>query len=175
LKAEGCTHEKDKDKAKILIQTFFPLQPEPQGGQIDKRNSKEAETEDLIGDRLLEDKVEKAIFSSNPRKASGPRDISFLLELQLRGTRFSLELRRSEFLMSISVEFLLYYHCIYTGPVLHSNETDHHQAIQFLCCVHNHYHIPVISTLSGLAKALASSETMDSVYISEINSTWTHP
>jgi hypothetical protein len=38
-----------------------------------------------------------------------------VLELQLRGTQFSLETRRSVFLMSISVEFLLYYHCIYIG------------------------------------------------------------
>jgi hypothetical protein len=35
------------------------------------------------------------------------------VELQLCGTQFSLENRRSIFLMSISVEFLLYCYCIY--------------------------------------------------------------
>jgi hypothetical protein len=42
-----------------------------------------------------------------------------VLELQLRGTQFSLEIRRSVFLISISVEFLLYYHCIYMGSIPH--------------------------------------------------------
>ena len=77
LKAEGCTHEEDEDKARVLIQTFFPPQPEPQGGQTTEGNLKEAEAGDPIGDRLLEGEVEKAIFSSNPRKAPGPGDISF--------------------------------------------------------------------------------------------------
>ena len=71
-----------------------------------------------------------------------------VLELQLRGIQFSLEIRRSIFLISISVEFLLYYHCIYTGPVLYQVETGYHQAIQFLCCAYNHYHIPVIPSRS---------------------------
>jgi hypothetical protein len=73
---------------------------------------------------------------------------AILLELQLRGTQFSLEIWRSIFLISISVKFLLYYHCIYTGPVSYQVGTDHHQAIQFLCCVYNHYYIPAISTYS---------------------------
>ena len=59
------------------MHTFFPLQPEPQGGQLAEGNPKEAETGDPIGDRLLEGKVGKAIFSSNPRKAPRPSDISF--------------------------------------------------------------------------------------------------
>jgi hypothetical protein len=66
------------------------------------------------------------------------------LELQLRGERFSLEIRRSVFLMSISVEFLLYYHRIYTGPVPHSNGTGYYQAIQYHAAHTNHHYIPVI-------------------------------
>jgi hypothetical protein len=77
LKVEDSIYKEDKDKTKILIQTFFLLQPELQEEQTAEGNLKEAETGDLIRDRLLEGEVEKAIFSSNPRKASGPGDISF--------------------------------------------------------------------------------------------------
>jgi hypothetical protein len=69
-----------------------------------------------------------------------------LSELQLCGTRFSLEIQRSVFLMNISVEFLLYYHCIYIESVLYLDRTGCHQTIQLLYCVYNHYYIPVIST-----------------------------
>src|ERR1700730_3910959 len=55
----------------------------------------------------------------------------YLLELQLRGTQFSLEIRRSVFLINISVEFLLYYHYIYMGPVPHRVETGYHQTIHY--------------------------------------------
>ena len=59
------------------MHTFFPLQPKPQRGQLAKGNPKEAKTRDPIRDCLLEGKVGKAIFSSNPRKAPRPSNISF--------------------------------------------------------------------------------------------------
>jgi hypothetical protein len=59
------------------MQTFFPPQPEPEGGQENHKTSKEAEIGDPIRNRLSEGEVMKAIFGSNPRKAPGPDNLPF--------------------------------------------------------------------------------------------------
>lgn len=68
---------KIRTKQTPLLQTFFPPQPAPQGGQEVDETAIEAEVTDPIGSRLLEEEVERAIFSSNPRKAPGPDNLSF--------------------------------------------------------------------------------------------------
>jgi hypothetical protein len=70
-------YEEEQDKADLLLQTFFLLQPAPQGGQEVDETAVEAEVTDPVGSRLLEEEVERAIFSSNLRKALGPDDLSF--------------------------------------------------------------------------------------------------
>jgi ribonuclease HI/exonuclease III len=76
LQKDGQWFEEDAAKAEVLLQTFFPQQPEPQA--IDNEvEALEARPTDPIQQLLTDDEVERAIFNSNPRKAPGPDDIPF--------------------------------------------------------------------------------------------------
>lgn len=83
LRKDTRSYEEDQDKADLLLQTFFPPQPAPQGGQEADATAVEAEVTDPIGDRLLEEEVARAIFESNPRKAPGPDNLSFCVWQEL--------------------------------------------------------------------------------------------
>jgi hypothetical protein len=56
---------------------FFLLQPALQGRQEIDEIIVEADFTDLVGSRLLEEEVRRAIFSSNLRKALGIDNLSF--------------------------------------------------------------------------------------------------
>jgi len=77
LTARNRTYQEDKEKAELLLQTFFPPQPELQGGQEREKTTMEAEIGDPIGSRLEAKKVKRAIFGSNPRKALRLDNLSF--------------------------------------------------------------------------------------------------
>lgn len=68
--------ETEELKASILMQTFFPPQPEPVGRDniVFEPGGGAA---DIIHTSVLEEEVRDAIFSSNPRKAPGSDDLPF--------------------------------------------------------------------------------------------------
>lgn len=68
-------YEEEEEKARVLLDTFFPAQPQPTG--ILQDNYQPAPTADTIGEEIREEECERAIFSSNPRKAPGPDDMPF--------------------------------------------------------------------------------------------------
>jgi ribonuclease HI len=76
LTANGRTYETDKDKAELLMSTFFPTPPLPEGCDPDQavRNTSEQAIE---WPPLTKEEVERAVFRSNPDKAPGPDEISF--------------------------------------------------------------------------------------------------
>ena len=76
LTANGRTYETDKDKAELLMSTFFPTPPLPEGCDPDQavRNTSEQAIE---WPPLTKGQVERAVFRSNPDKAPGPDEISF--------------------------------------------------------------------------------------------------
>ena len=76
LKARDRVYKEDSDKAALLLQTFFPLQPELQGEE-ETREVAETDFSNLIGSQMPEEEVERAIFKSNLRKAPRPNGLSF--------------------------------------------------------------------------------------------------
>jgi hypothetical protein len=76
LVANGRTYETDEDKAELLIATFFPTPPMP-GGHEPVQAVGAASKQAIEWPLLTKEEVEKAVFRSNPDKASGPDEISF--------------------------------------------------------------------------------------------------
>jgi hypothetical protein len=76
LVANGQRYETDKEKAKVLIATFFPTPPIPKGHDPD-RPTRKNKKQDIEWLPLIKCEVERAIFKSNPDKALGPDEISF--------------------------------------------------------------------------------------------------
>ena len=75
-KGDGLTDE-DEEKAEVLLQTFFPPQPQPISTQDDCQAHEQEDPSDPVAAQIREEEVKRAIFSSNPRKAAGPDDIPF--------------------------------------------------------------------------------------------------
>jgi hypothetical protein len=70
--------EEDSEKAEVLLQTFFPKQPDPQLQlQLQEGEQTTESTKDWNSKDVQESEVHYAIFSSNPRKAPGPDDLPF--------------------------------------------------------------------------------------------------
>jgi hypothetical protein len=76
LVAKGRRYVTDEAKAKVLINTFFPTPPLPEGRDPDQVVRSRA-GHDIGWLPLTKNKVERAIFKSNPDKAPGPDEISF--------------------------------------------------------------------------------------------------
>ncbi|KAI4732297.1 hypothetical protein E4T50_17119 [Aureobasidium sp. EXF-12298] len=68
--------DQDEEKAAVLLQAFFPPQPEPEDRSLD---SEEINLRAQPYKRITEAEVRTAIFRSSPRKAPGPDDIPFLV------------------------------------------------------------------------------------------------
>jgi hypothetical protein len=75
LVAIGRTYETDEDKAELLMSTFFPTPPTPEGCEPDRAIGANAQT--IEWPPLTKEEVERAVFRSNPDKAPGPDEISF--------------------------------------------------------------------------------------------------
>ncbi|MGH2507601.1 MAG: endonuclease/exonuclease/phosphatase family protein, partial [Ktedonobacteraceae bacterium] len=69
--------ETEELKASMLMQAFFPPQPEPVGSRDNIDFEPEGSAADMIHTPVLEEEVRHAIFSSNPRKAPGSDDLPF--------------------------------------------------------------------------------------------------
>jgi ribonuclease HI len=76
LKGPGGLVEQDEEKADIMLQAFFPPQPDPEprddGGGQDTHPT-------VPYKRITLDEVRNAIFQSSPNKAPGPDDIPTLV------------------------------------------------------------------------------------------------
>ena len=68
--------EEDSEKAEVLLQTFFPKQPNLQL-QVQEGEQITEPTKDWSDKDIQESEVHYAIFSSNPRKALGLNDLLF--------------------------------------------------------------------------------------------------
>jgi hypothetical protein len=75
LVANGRTYETDEDKAELLMSTFFPTPPTPEGREPDRAVGVNAQT--IEWPPLTKEEVERAVFRSNPDKAPGLDEISF--------------------------------------------------------------------------------------------------
>jgi hypothetical protein len=82
LVPNGRTYRSDEEKAELLMATFFPTPPIPVGLDPDRVTRGGAEP-DIKWPPLTKDEVERAIFRSNPDKAPGPDEISFLVWREL--------------------------------------------------------------------------------------------
>jgi hypothetical protein len=76
LVANGRRYVTDEAKAKVLMNTFFPTPPLPEGRDPDRAVRSRA-GHDIGWPPLTKNEVERAIFKSNPDKAPGPDEISF--------------------------------------------------------------------------------------------------
>jgi hypothetical protein len=76
LVANGQRYETDEEKAEVLMATFFPTPPTPEGHNPDRLTRKNKK-QDIEWLPLTKCEVERAIFKSNPDKAPGPDEISF--------------------------------------------------------------------------------------------------
>jgi hypothetical protein len=76
LVANGRTYRSDKEKAELLMATFFPTPPIPIGLDPD-RVARGGVEPDIKWPPFIKDEVERAIFRSNPDKVPGPDEISF--------------------------------------------------------------------------------------------------
>jgi hypothetical protein len=76
LVANGQKYETDEEKAEVLMATFFPTPPTPEGRDPD-RPAGSSRKQDIEWPPLTKGEVERAIFKSNPDKAPGPDEISF--------------------------------------------------------------------------------------------------
>jgi hypothetical protein len=76
LTANGRTYETDEDKAELLMSTFFPTPPVPEGSDPDQAD-RNASGQVIEWPPLIKDEVERAVFRSNPDKAPGPDEITF--------------------------------------------------------------------------------------------------
>jgi hypothetical protein len=75
LVANGRTYETDEDKAELLMSTFFPTPPIPEGREPDRAIG--ANNKTIEWPPLTREEVERAVFRSNPDKAPGLDEISF--------------------------------------------------------------------------------------------------
>ncbi|MGH7746248.1 MAG: hypothetical protein ACREQ5_16040, partial [Candidatus Dormibacteria bacterium] len=83
LQGQGHVVEEESEKAELLLQTFFPSQPEPQlQPQLMTQPEEEPSLHQLDRD-IQESEIHWAIFNSNPRKAPGPDDIPFCVWQEL--------------------------------------------------------------------------------------------
>jgi hypothetical protein len=76
LTANGRTYETDEDKAELLMSTFFPTPPVPEGSDPDQAD-RNASRQVIEWPPLTKDEVERAVFRSNPDKAPGSDEITF--------------------------------------------------------------------------------------------------
>jgi len=76
LVTNGRRYVTDEAKAEVLIDTFFPMLPLPEGRDPDRVVRSRAR-HDIRWLPLIKNKVKRAIFKSNPDKAPGPDKISF--------------------------------------------------------------------------------------------------
>jgi hypothetical protein len=68
-------YQSDREKATVLMDTFFPMPPMPEASNNSTEPDSRAEL--IEWPSLTKHEVERAIFKSNPDKASGPDEISF--------------------------------------------------------------------------------------------------
>jgi hypothetical protein len=76
LVTNGRRYVTDEAKAEVLMDTFFPTPPLPEGRDPD-RVVRSRVGHDIGWPPLTKNEVERAIFKSNPDKAPGPDEISF--------------------------------------------------------------------------------------------------
>ena len=82
LVINGRRYITDEAKAEVLIDTFFPMLPLPEGRDPDRAVRSRAGY-DIRWLPLTKNEVERAIFKSNPDKAPGPDEISFRMWREL--------------------------------------------------------------------------------------------
>jgi hypothetical protein len=82
LVANGHKYVTDEVKAEVLMSTFFPIPPLPEGRDPDREAGSRGK-KDIKWPPLTKDEIERAIFKSNPDKAPGPDEISFCLWREL--------------------------------------------------------------------------------------------
>jgi hypothetical protein len=76
LVTNGLRYITDEAKAEVLIDTFFPTLPLPEGRDPDRAVRSRAR-HNIRWSPLIKNKAERAIFKSNPDKVPGPDEISF--------------------------------------------------------------------------------------------------
>jgi hypothetical protein len=76
LVANGRRYITDEAKAEVLMHTFFPTPPLPEGRDPD-RAIRGRVGHDIRWPSLTKSEVKRAIFKSSPDKAPGPDEISF--------------------------------------------------------------------------------------------------
>ena len=76
LVANGRRYVTDEEKAEVLIDTFFPTPPLPEGHDPSRAARGKVE-HNTKWPPLTKNEVERAIFKSSPDKALGPDEISF--------------------------------------------------------------------------------------------------
>ena len=76
LPSGGQTYNTDKEKARVLMATFFPRPPAPEESEETTSNREHRGTF-LAWPFLRKHEMEQAILRSNPDKAPGPNEISF--------------------------------------------------------------------------------------------------
>lgn len=79
LRKDGQMAETNEEKASMLLKTFFPVPPDPEGEDLPV--SVRRRQEPLVGmpDRVSAEEVSEAILSSYPRKAPGRDRLPFLV------------------------------------------------------------------------------------------------
>ena len=83
LQGQDHVVEEESEKAELLLQTFFPSQPEPQLQPQLMTQPEEEPSLDQLDRDIQESEIHWAIFNSNPRKAPGPDDIPFCVWQEL--------------------------------------------------------------------------------------------
>ena len=76
LVANGRRYVTDEEKAEVLMDTFFPTPPLPEGHDPSRAASGKVE-HNTKWPPLTKNEAERAIFKSSPDKAPGPDEISF--------------------------------------------------------------------------------------------------
>jgi hypothetical protein len=76
LVTNGRRYITDEAKAEVLMDTFFPTPPLPEGRDPDQA-ARGRVGHDIRWPSLTKSEVERAIFKSSPDKAPGPDEISF--------------------------------------------------------------------------------------------------
>ena len=72
---DGRTAQRDKDKADMLMETFFPVPPKPQNPVPQGPNKEPRSVK--VPDQITMHEATKAIFASNPKKAAGSDGLTF--------------------------------------------------------------------------------------------------
>jgi predicted transcriptional regulator len=75
LSIDGRTARQDKDKANILIETFFPIPPMPEA-PVQKATNRQPRSIIVLHQITIQEAT-RAIFTSNPKKGAGVDGLTF--------------------------------------------------------------------------------------------------